>query len=404
MKFDATRAASFLRELGDPRYSGPDGEARAADLVASRFEGMGLNVERREVNGSRFPQRVGPWVAWLGYGFLATINYALVLQDNLRLLVIALFFPFSLWPWVNGLISNGIRPGRRHAPLEPAPVVIATLPHQQPAPIRVVFQSVMSGVKADPFHFAVQGTVKTVAVYGFLLFFPFFWAEFSLMCKWILILDPKRSDLLRPYAILTRDVYPPFLVMVWLGVVAYLAREYRRSRGRAGRDRPDGRGLAVLLEMARTWPRTGPRSIEPVFVAAGGHPLDYAGSREVVRLLKSEWSSTPFLLVLFFAPGAGDELWLCTNAPADSGLDRLAEDAARSLWIPYRGDELFALLSLWPFERCTPAISVMGSDHRAFDDDTVDPQALSRAAQLATEIALRWAKKQDAGGSPESAG
>ena len=96
----------------------------------------------------------------------------------------------------------------------------------------------------------------------------------------------------------------------------------------------DRRGLAGLVEMARTWPRIGSRAIEPLFVVAGGQWLDYAGSREVVRLLKSEWSSKPFLLLLFIAPGTGEELFLCTNAPSGWGLATLAEDAAGSLWIP----------------------------------------------------------------------
>jgi hypothetical protein len=159
----------------------------------------------------------------------------------------------------------------------------------------------------------------------------------------------------------------------------------------------------LLLEMARTWPRTSSRPIEPVFVAAGGQDLDYAGSREIARRLRSEWASTPTLLVLFFAPAAGDRLRLCSTDTTSSGTQELAEGAASSLWLPIQKYDPFALTSLWPFENCHPCVALIGSDPRAFFDDSVDPQALHRAAQLATEIALRWAKQAKKAETLESA-
>ena len=65
MKFEVARAEETFRELGDPRLTGADGEARVADFLAGRFESMGYRVERREATGSRFPQRVLPWIGWL---------------------------------------------------------------------------------------------------------------------------------------------------------------------------------------------------------------------------------------------------------------------------------------------------------------------------------------------------
>ncbi len=130
-------------------------------------------------------------------------------------------------------------------------------------------------------------------------------------------------------------------------------------------------------------------------MVAGGQELNYAGSREVVRLLKREWATAPFLLILFFEPGAGEELWLSTSVYSGEGLGELTEAAARSLWIPYRRDRDYVLESLWPFVRDHPAVAVMGSDPRAFGDDSTDPEAVVRAAQLATEVALRWARNPD---------
>ena len=73
MKFDAARASAIFEKLGDPAFAGATGEDRIADFVANEFQRMGWNVGRREVEGSRFPQRVGPWIGWLGYGALVTV-------------------------------------------------------------------------------------------------------------------------------------------------------------------------------------------------------------------------------------------------------------------------------------------------------------------------------------------
>jgi hypothetical protein len=201
---------------------------------------------------------------------------------------------------------------------------------------------------------------------------------------------------------LLRYVYPTFLVLVWIGIVSLLLREGRRCRRVEGSPPTDRHGLAVLLEMARSWPRTGSRPIEPIFVASGGQHLDHAGSREVVRMLRSDWSGKPSLLVLLFAPGAGDKLRLFAAGSPASDLDELVRGAARGLWIPIQHEELLAPIPPWPFGEYRPAVALVGSDPSARLADSVDPQALHRAAQLATEIALRWGKQQKAAGAPES--
>jgi hypothetical protein len=392
MKFDASRVESRLRELGDPRYAGADGEANVADFVAGQLAAMGLEVDRREVTGSRFPQRAAPWVGWLGYGFLITTVYALALSGNGWLMVLGWWLSCHAPAWIHGVLRNRLHPGRHRPPLESAPVLVATRPGRPPDSPRVVFQAVISGVRADPFHFFVMGPITGPIVYGSLYLFPPLFGFALLFLRGGFFLHPSRLDFLRMSEFLTHYVYPAFLVPAWIGIVVLMARECRHRLARARWDPPDRRGLALLLELAGTWPRGGARPIEPVFVVAGGQPLDYAGSREVVRLLKTEWASTPFLLILFFEPGAGDELWLSTSVLSGDGLGELAEDAARSLWVPYRSERDYALDSLWPFVRDHPALALMGSDPRAFGDDSVDPQALVRAAQLATEVALRWAK------------
>jgi hypothetical protein len=49
-------------------------------------------------------------------------------------------------------------------------------------------------------------------------------------------------------------------------------------------------------------------------------------------------------------------------------------------------------LEFWPVADWGPVVAIMGSVPRADPEATTDPQALHQAAQLATEIALRWGK------------
>ena len=91
------------------------------------------------------------------------------------------------------------------------------------------------------------------------------------------------------------------------------------------------------------------------------------------------------------APGAGGDLSIYER----TGPDKLAEDAARSLCIPVQSTNHRAIAPFWPFECVTSdrAIAITGSD-LAHAQRLWSMQVLRRAIQLATEIALRWAKNQ----------
>ena len=81
-----------------------------------------------------------------------------------------------------------------------------------------------------------------------------------------------------------------------------------------------------------------------------------------------------------------------------TNLMALANESAKSLWIPIWGNDSWTLMPFWPFEDvgATEPIGLIGSEPKAFFGPSVSPESLQRAAQLATEIALRWAKKQRA--------
>lgn len=311
MRFDEAKALKTFQELSDPRFAGPDCESRVADFVAEQFGRMGHQVERREVVGSRFPQQVAPWIGWLGYGALITTAYFLVLTNSVLLCVLAFVLSSLSVVWLNFLAWNWIHPGRRCPPRGAAPLVIASLPGDRSAPMRVVFQTLLGGLETDLSHLLRQTALR---VYYFLIICSFLMILMIIVTKQGLALVPA-GRLRAPisHEFLTRIVYPGFLAFAWIWILWCLFDEYQRSRRLRTSPQPERYGLALLMELARAWPRTGSRPIEPVFVAAGGQRLDYAGSREVVRLLKSEWMSRPSLLMLLFAPGAGDTVWITTG-------------------------------------------------------------------------------------------
>ena len=201
--------------------------------------------------------------------------------------------------WLDAVIGGRIRLGRGRPPLETAPVVIASLPAARDAPVRVVFQAILGGLQPGVFqvsrwYYRIYAAVKIGIVFVLLSL---------LAMRAGAYLFPDRIRGVTSAVEVVRIVYPVLLALMWSGIVCLLIGEHRQARRSAGRTRIERRGLAVVLEMARTWPRTAGRPIEPIFVAAGGQGLDDAGCREVVRWLRSEESSKPTLLVVFLAPG-----------------------------------------------------------------------------------------------------
>ena len=147
-----------------------------------------------------------------------------------------------------------------------------------------------------------------------------------------------------------------------------------------------------MLELARSWPRPRSGQLEPVFIVAGGQQLDYAGSREVVRMLDSEWPRKPSLLLLLCAPAPEAAVHSSSSVLRIAALrwsgSNLARAAAESLWIPNRSDDWASLAALWPFDvfREAEPIALIGSDLPDVAVEQMSPESLQRAAQLATEI------------------
>jgi hypothetical protein len=377
MKFDASRALKIVEELGGPRFAGPDWEARTAEFVAERMSALGLQVERCEVIGSRFPTRVAPWAGWLGYGVLNSAAYivlwhgsAIAVVSAIVILVLALRLP-------DGMIFNWIRLGRTRAPVEMAPLVIARSIGDTAEGPRVVFQAALGDLKPWFFH------ARRVNAYYLVVLLQVALLVSAVMSATLRARRPPSSFGLWPATVV--------FLLIWAVIACILWWEHRQSRLLARSHRVDRRGLAVLIELARSWQPSRSHPVQAVFVAAGGQQLDCAGSREVLRRLQSEWKSRPSLLSLLLAPGAGQELLIGAGCP---GVHDLAVEAAGSLWIPHRPRRFVEMYQFWPFAKWNESVAIMGANPAAFFDASGSPDALHRAAQLATEIALRWAKQQ----------
>jgi hypothetical protein len=381
MKFDTARAATTFGALGDPCFTGADGESRVAEYVMNELGAVGWTVERREVSGSPWPQRLAPWVRWLGFGGVLTAIVAVPTQaDSFWLTVGVLPLIVASGMWLCAVSPFQARLGARRSHMENAPLLIGSLPIGSRAPARVVFQAILGGLSPDYCRMKHRN----------------WFIIFSLVAAPVLIgiLAVTGRTRALGYAWLFASVSWALLALSWAVIFWILLRDrwWARSVGRSYQ--ADRRGLAVLLEMARTWRRTGPRQIEAIFTAAGGQRQDFAGSRDVIRLLGTKWRDKPTLLVLFIAPGAGETLAVCTRAHATSQARQLAEDAAASLWLPFRRLWCWDLALYWPLKNRQPAVVLSGSNPQEYFGPTVDQNALQRTAQLATEIALRWAKAQ----------
>jgi hypothetical protein len=401
MKFDSATANAVLEKLGGPDFTGPNCEGRIADFVSAEWERMGWKVERREVEGSRFPQRAGPWIGWLGYGLLTTAFYCMFQLGHPAIGLLLGFIPVAFaYHWLSLVLQNRVRFGSRFAPTTKAPVVIARPPQNSAAPVRIVFQAVLGGLETD--FFPILGLSR-----GFAMIILHICLTFTVLLAW--------AGKLGPHPSLTASLQyaaAAFLTLSWFGIVSILVWEVRQSRSIDDRQWADRRGLAVLLEMARSWPANRSSRIEAIFIAAGGQALDYAGSREVNRLLRSDWLQKPSLLLLFFAPGAAAIHRVLSILCHPPSLMEMPKEAAQSLWVPIHRSDPWTYLQLWPFERRfaiemntrhADVFVLMGGDSMPSSDVPVEPKVLEQTSQLATEIALRWAKEQSAQfGAPDA--
>ncbi len=377
MRFDTARAVEWAGTFAFPRAAGTEGERQAAAIAADELVRLGLRVERIEVKASRLPRLAEPWLGWLGVavwasGLVLGAHRGAAWPVRLALALGALF-------WLRLTAVEGFPLGRtlmrRVATLN---IVAWREPKGEPSPLRVVFHTSLDAFDARR---ELVPPRLTTPVIGALL-------AALIFCELTINRNPLRLP-----SWIWPGLGPLFLLLLWLTIGMRIARSLGRTVSPDARD--NRTGLAVLLELARGWPPGTDRRIETRFVATGGRTLDQAGLRTLLHVMDTQWPPVPTLIVDWLAPGIGRGLSLLEH-----GTETLAATAARDLWIPHRVIYRAAVCCQhWPLGRHGPGYIGMVGDAVAgsrapIDSTAIDADALGRTAQLATEVALRWARRK----------
>jgi hypothetical protein len=352
MRFDVGRVVALAGALETPRVQTPRGERAAADALASAFEDAGLRVER-----VRCPVVFrSSWVPAIGYGLVLV----LVLWGEPS----ALPRPHRAWLMVLFVTSLFLaawwseRSRRKAGLTEPSEHVIGRPAGKSEAPTRVILLTSslteFSTVKASAF--LLLSLLASVPLLAMLT--PWYEHEGS------------RNP----------DVALGLLIGSWLGFLLLVLVPFLKPRRPFRGD--DRTGLALLAELARTWPGGMAAKVETWFIAS---PNALALGAELRRESRD---GRPTLVIKLRAPGVGPQLVIAGRGPAR----RLAEAAARDLWLPHQASRrTFGLLPSSLRGAGMHCVALCGRG----DDSPINPALLAATAQLATELALRWAKQPE---------
>jgi hypothetical protein len=218
--------------------------------------------------------------------------------------------------------------------------------------------------------------------------------ESSLLCwsrwRWT-ALGPRRRRGSSPLIIARPRESPPAPVRVIFAAPFCFDRQSMDDADKTQRiGTRDLAGVAFLIELARSWPKSRLLRIEAVLMAAAGPSPVVPGTQEVLRRVQTEWPPKPTLLIVIYGPGVGREL-VVDAFP----LRRLVLEAARGLWVPIRllsRNPFSSHRMRWPFRNPFPDhVTLAGADSFCSPASDLDAPAAGRAEQLASEIALRWA-------------
>jgi hypothetical protein len=358
MRFDAEHALRLAGRFAELRQAGSDEERGAADRVADELDAAGLRVERRTI-ASRGEAEDAPLAFGLAAGFS---GLAVELLRRLGLAEVAFTGLGAIFAGliVLSLVVRRLRTGFWGRPRTVAPIVEAVRCGDPSALARVVFLT--HADTRPPASSERLGRRWTVLD---LLWLVALWGP-------CLVLGAEEwLDRAGP-ALLTS-----------LGVVALL-RTLDPWRHQPAPYPADNRtGLAVLVELAQSWPRASAEKPEVRFLLVGRL------EPEAWALIASGWSDKPTLVVSLESPGLGPELRIVGQGEARA----LAEAAARDLWLPWRpGRSAEASVQEGLLHAAGVTVIHIEGDR---DAHTVDPPMLAASAQLATEIALRWAKRRE---------
>ena len=282
---------------------------------------------------SRFPDLIAGRFGWVIAGVLTVLVTQLNFRRDLRpltesLLKLALTIPAAFW--IVAAINDRFRFGKNLPPRAIRRDVRGLLQADESAGRRVVFVG----------HLDSADRRWTPTARAFLL---------------LLLVIPYGLSFTLPQIGYRSQGLLFGLIALELTVALLLAIE--PFRGRPLFDHQPG--LALLAELARTWPRRPDAKVEAWFVATGantfnlpknGGGLESASSRDLARLIQQTGAEKPTLIIKLFDPGQGRGLSLLGPPKSVS----MAHKAAKDHWIPHR----FGSVN-WRFpEHCPPCEGV----------------------------------------------
>ncbi|QDV32535.1 M28 family metallopeptidase [Tautonia plasticadhaerens] len=384
--FDTDRAARLLHRLAFPRAVGSRGEALAARLVGRAMARAGRPVVRERFPVGTAARRFGVLPASIGA--MALVGMGLAALPGWPEIATACFLAAGYAvnaPWI--VARSPAEPRRSRVWSEN----LVSWPVEDaggPSPSRVVFLAHYDS-KSQRLPTGARVALVVLATSG---------------CLVLALIGAVEAAV--PGLI---GVVPAAGGAALVGV-AVAALMFNTSGNRSPGAIDNASGLAVMLELARSWrPRDGV-PVEVAFVATGAEEVGLDGARAFLR--RHEWwlRERPTLLINLESVGAGARVWLAGSNQAVAMAGRVAD----LLGMPTgRLRVLGAGMDHEPFAAAgLDAVSLLGdvvANSFAFHTPNdgvrlIDRDALVRAGSLASHLARAWAGRHrlDPSGADEA--
>ncbi|MFO0954470.1 MAG: hypothetical protein U0835_25585 [Isosphaeraceae bacterium] len=363
-KFDPARVIQDSELFQEPRPPASPGEARAVERVAAMLRDAGWEVEI--LDAEQLPEPPGSIVRRAFGTTLADLVLILLLYVWIWY-SLSVLFPRShpgfliTTPAAPALLVGVLRWRRRLHELRterefPSRLVLARLPRKGPAERRLV---VATQITTGTSHLSIFYIIINCLI--------------LLSCMILLMLGLVSASLpVRLFPWLETPwfigAFLPTLLATHLFHVCYQPRAEAPHRG------DERTSLALLAELARTWPRRVELGLETWLVASAWRLQD-----DLLRGLLS--SEPPTLWIRLAAVGVGPKLSISGCGPAVE----LVWQAAESLRVPFRRQKVECRTRQ---ERAPVWIRGVASDL------PFDPSMIAGMSQVVTEAAFRWAKSR----------
>ena len=364
---------------------------------------MGWTVERTEVQGSRFPQQAATWIGWLLYGSFMTAAYLMtyILGFRSRVIFIEGLLALGLGQMLFVALSlNRIRWRCVWKPIERAPLVVARRATDSSAPVRIVFQGALGGLKPDCFSSLGLNRLLTMVILH--------WSLFAT----ILIGFAAVLTIHQLYVRIIQCFGAGLLALTWLAILCSLGWDLRSRETRTG---PAGR-IVTAWPFSLHWREPGPevgrhRSSRYSLLRAARRS-NYAGSSRSDSIAPVGMAKKAIASASARCGRRRRRTRSVRSRPTFTRVPRPSQEGGGKSVDSIARRDPWSYLQFWPFEqrfRATPRVktvevfALLGSISAGYSDTPIEPKVLEQAWQLATEIALRWEKRQRDKSTPADA-